>query len=135
MDKNIIFTTGKRKKAVARARFKPGSGTIKINSIPLELITNEVVRLKIKEPLMITGDNWQKFDIKVNVQGGGIMGQAEATRLAIAKGLAEIFGGDLREKFLSYDKNLLIADTRRTEVHKPPHSSWGARRYKQRSKR
>ena len=63
------------------------------------------------------------------------MGQANAARQAIAKGLAQIMGDDVKKKFLEYDRNLLVYDSRRTEPHKPPHSSWGARRYKQRSKR
>ena len=132
---DVIFTSGKRKKAVARATIKKGKGVIKINSKPLELIKNEVLRLKTKEPLILAGDVWKAYDFNVNVKGGGPMGQAEASRQAIAKGLVEIAGADLKKKFLNYDRTLLIADPRRTEVHKPPHSSWGSRRYKQRSKR
>ena len=132
---SVIFTAGKRKKAVARATIKKGKGIIKINSKPLELIKNEILRLKTKEPLILAGDVWKGYDFSVNVKGGGPMGQAEASRQAIAKGLVEIAGSDLKKKFLNYDRTLLIADPRRTEVHKPPHSSWGARRYKQKSKR
>jgi len=131
----IIFTVGKRKRAVARARFKKGSGNIRINAKPLDWIQNELALLKIKEPLVLAGDSWKSFDIDINVKGGGVMGQAEACRQAIAKGLVEIFGDDLKKTFLSYDRNLLVADHRRTEPHKPPRSSKGARRYKQRSKR
>ena len=131
----IIFTTGKRKRAVARARFKKGPGIVKINSKPLELIESEMVRLKIQEPLILAGDSRKDYSIRVDVKGGGVMGQAEATRQAIAKGLVQILGQDLRKKFLKYDRNLLIHDPRRTEVHKPPHSSLGARKHKQRSKR
>jgi len=69
------------------------------------------------------------------VKGGGVFGQTEAARQAIAKGLVEIFGSELRQKFLEYDRNLLVFDPRRTEPHKPPRSSQGPRRYKQRSKR
>jgi small subunit ribosomal protein S9 len=133
--KNLVFTTGKRKRAIARARFKPGSGRITVNSTPLEVINNEIVKMKIKEPLLLIGDEWKKFDIKVNVKGGGITGQAEAVRQAIAKGFVQLLGDDVKKRFLDYDRHLLIADPRRTEPHKPPHSSWGARRYKQRSKR
>jgi len=130
-----VFTTGKRKKAVARARFKEGRGIVKVNKKPLALIENEITRLKMQEPLILTGDAWKKYDISVNVKGGGIMGQAEAVRQAIAKGLAELLGKDTKALFMEYDRNLLVYDPRRTEPHKPPHSSWGPRRYKQRSKR
>ncbi len=131
----IIFAYGKRKKAVARAVFKPGSGIVKINSKPLDLINSEMIRLKVQEPLILLGDDWKKWDVKINVKGGGVSGQADAVRQAIAKGFVQIFGKKVKEKFLSYDRNLLVYDPRRTEPHKPPHSSWGPRRYKQRSKR
>jgi small subunit ribosomal protein S9 len=134
-DKGVIFTTGKRKRAVARARIKPGKGIVKINSTPLEQITNEIARLKMQEPLLIIGDASKSYDINVNVRGGGIMGQADAARQAISRGFVKIMGQEVKQKFLSYDKYLLVYDPRRTEPHKPPHSSWGARRYKQRSKR
>lgn len=130
----FVFTTGKRKRAIARARIKPGKGLVKVNSVPLDNINNELVKLKIMEPLLITGDSWKGFDINVNVRGGGILGQADAIRQSIAKGLIEYLP-DLKEKFLSYDRNLLVFDPRRTEPHKPPRSSQGPRRYKQRSKR
>jgi len=132
---NVVFATGKRKRAVARARLKPGKGVVKINTQPLNLITNELVRLKIQEPLLLVGDAWKKFDIKVRVQGGGPIGQAEAARQAIARGLAELLGNEVKQTFLNYDRNLLVYDPRRTEPHKPPRSSQGPRRYKQRSKR
>ncbi|RLJ10202.1 MAG: 30S ribosomal protein S9 [Candidatus Aenigmatarchaeota archaeon] len=134
-ESQIVFTVGKRKRAVARARLKPGKGVIKINSVPLELIQPEFLRMRIEEPLMLVGDAWKNFDINVNVKGGGIMGQADATRQAIARCLCEVLGPEVKKTFISYDRNLLVYDPRRTEPHKPPHSSWGPRRYKQRSKR
>ncbi len=130
-----IFTTGKRKKAVARARFREGKGVVKVNKKPLSLMANEIIRLKMQEPLILTGDAWKKYNISVNVKGGGMMGQAEAVRQAIAKGLAQLLGKATKDMFMEYDRNLLVYDPRRTEPHKPPHSSWGPRRYKQRSKR
>ncbi len=130
-----LLTTGKRKKAVARAKFQPGKGSIKINSLPLDNIENEMVRLRLQEPLMIAGDSWKRFDIRVNVKGGGTTGQADAVRQAVSRGLAELMGEGLRKKYMALDRNLLIYDPRRTEPHKPPRSSQGPRRYKQRSKR
>jgi small subunit ribosomal protein S9 len=132
---NVIFTTGKRKRAVARASIRPGSGKILINGEPLKNFKNEVLKLRLEEPFMLTEKDWKSHDFVVNVKGGGILGQADAARQAIARGLVEIFGSELKQKFLDYDRNLLVYDPRRTEPHKPPRSSQGPRRYKQRSKR
>ncbi|MBI4163965.1 MAG: 30S ribosomal protein S9 [Candidatus Aenigmarchaeota archaeon] len=131
---DMVVATGKRKRAIARARITPGSGSVKINSIPLDIFPNEIFRLRVREPLILSGDKWKSFDIEVNVQGGGPMGQADAARQSIAKGLLE-FDPELREKFIAYDRNLIAYDPRRTEPHKPPRSSQGPRRHKQRSKR
>lgn len=129
-----ILATGKRKRSVARAVVKPGKGAVKINSIPLDIYENDMIRLRIMEPMLISGEAHKKFDITVNVKGGGQWGQADAVRQAIAKGLVEYIP-DLKQVFVGYDRNLIAYDPRRTEPHKPPHSSWGPRRYKQRSKR
>jgi len=132
---NAVLTTGKRKRAVARARFEPGKGIIKVNMIPLNLIKNEMIRMKMEEPLMLLGDEWKNFNVNVNVSGGGITGQADAARQAIAKGFVKLLGSEKKKKMMEYDKFMLISDSRRTEPHKPPRSSQGPRRYKQRSKR
>ena len=86
--KKVALETGKRKTAVARAIVKPGKGRIYINDISLEYMSPEVARMKIQEPLMIAGDRSRQVDIRVNVEGGGVMGQAEAARIAIARALA-----------------------------------------------
>ena len=132
--KENVAETGKRKKAVARAFAKKGSGKVFINKKPLEIIEPETIRLLIKEPLIIGESTAGKLDISVSVSGGGIFGQASAARQAIAKTLVN-HDKSLKEKFLSYDKSLLIADSRRTEPHKPSRSKAGPRRHKQRSKR
>jgi small subunit ribosomal protein S9 len=129
------FVTGKRKRAIARGFFCQGKGTIKVNSVPLELAQPEVLRLRMMEPLLILGDGWRKIDGKITVRGGGPQGQADAVRQVIARGLSELLGPEARKAFLSYDRNLIVYDPRRTEPHKPPRSSQGPRRYKQRSKR
>lgn len=134
-EKKVLLTIGRRKRAIARARFKKGSGNIRINSLPLEMVENEMMRMRLNEPLMIAGEAWKGFDVKVNVRGGGTTGQIDAARQAIARGLVLLLGGDLRQKFMVYDRNLMVYDPRRTEPHKPPRSSQGPRRYKQRSKR
>jgi small subunit ribosomal protein S9 len=130
-----VFVTGKRKRAIARAYFKSGKGMVKVNSVPIELVMPDMFRLKMMEPLMIMGDAWKRYDASITVRGGGPAGQADAVRQVIARGLSELLGPDARKTFLSYDRNLIVYDSRRTEPHKPPHSSWGPRRYKQRSKR
>lgn len=131
-----IITTGKRKTAVARAKIKEGNGVVRINSQPLKLWGNESLRLWVKEPIIIAGDIAKKVDVRVNSRGGGLTSQAEAIRIAIAKGMVK-FSKDkkLKNKYLEYDRNLLVYDSRRTEPHKPSRSSKGARRHKQRSKR
>ena len=129
-----INTVGKRKASVARATAKPGTGIIRINS---RLITNmgpEIARLKLMEPVMLAGETAQKVDIKVNVHGGGAMGQADAARQAIALALMG-FNKKLKTTFLDYDRSMLVSDPRRTEPHKPSRSSKGPRKHKQRSKR
>ncbi len=130
-----FLTLGKRKRAIARARFRPGRGTIRINNLPIDMVENEMFRLRLQEPLMIAGDAWRSWDVRVNVKGGGTTGQVDAARQAIARGLVQAVGDDLKKKYMALDRNLLVYDPRRTEPHKPPRSSQGPRRYKQRSKR
>ncbi|MBR9682459.1 MAG: 30S ribosomal protein S9 [Candidatus Aenigmarchaeota archaeon] len=132
--KKVIQTIGKRKRAVARMVAKPGTGKVTINGKPLEQYTPFVARLSIKEPMILAGPKANEFDFKVNVQGGGMFGQASAARQAIAKGLVQI-DKSLKPKFDDYDGTLLVADVRRTEPHKPSRSSCGPRKRKQLSKR
>ena len=105
---------------MARAVIKSGSGRVLINRKALEVIEPELARLKIMEPLLLAGDLAKKIDIEVRVSGGGIMGQAEAVRTAIARGLIE-YSGDpqLRERFKQYDWTLVKSDTRFKEPKKP----------------
>jgi len=135
----IVFTVGKRKRAIARAKIVPGTGKIIINSKPLEIWGNEFLRLRVKEPLLLSEDLGGKLDFYVNVKGGGTTGQTEAVRMAIARGILEYFKDKkLEEKFLNYDRNLLVFDFRRTEPHHGSGrgaSKRGSRRHRQRSKR
>ncbi len=118
MKKTVINTVGTRKKSVARAVLKDGKGMIRVNSVPLEKINPEFLRLKIKEPLLIAEGSYSKYDINVSVFGGGVVSQAEAVRLAIAKALAEN-DSKLKDEFLKYDRTLLVADVRQRESRKP----------------
>ena len=119
MIKNI-YASGKRKTAVARATLKQGIGLVRVNSVPIDLIEPKMSRLKLREPLILAGDVSNKVDIDVNVVGGGTTSQAEASRLAIAKALVNFTKSDkLKEIFLNYDRNLVVADVRRKESAKP----------------
>lgn len=131
--KNII-TSGKRKTSIARAIIIKGKGVVKVNHINLNVYGNEIARMKIMEPLILSEDLAKTIDVKVSVKGGGWQSQAEAARLAVAKAMVEYFKKDsLRNKFLEYDRNLLVADIRRTEPQKPYRSA--ARSSRQMSKR
>ncbi|MEM0480650.1 MAG: 30S ribosomal protein S9 [Candidatus Aenigmatarchaeota archaeon] len=136
-----IHTVGKRKEAVARVFvFPQGNGKIIINNKPLEFWGTEILRWRIREPLILVRDaiDLSKYDIYVNVKGSGLVSQAEAIRLAIARALAKIGKSKVEKIFENYDKFLLIADPRRCEPHHSSGkgaSSRGSRRHKQRSKR
>ena len=127
-------TSGKRKEAVARASVKSGSGKVRINNVPIEIYTPELARFKMMEPLLLAGDKVAAVDINVNVQGGGFMGQAEAVRTSIAKGLVEFLqDSELEASFKQYDRSLLISDPRRKLPKKP--QGRGARKKRQKSYR
>ena len=90
MAEEIYHAVGKRKTAVARVWMKPGSGNISVNNRAVEdYITRESGRELIKQPLEIT-DTMGKYDIVVNVRGGGVFGQAGAIRHGISRALVEI---------------------------------------------
>jgi SSU ribosomal protein S9P len=132
----IVISTGKRKTSIARAIVKQGEGRVWINNIPLEIYPIEMVREKIAEPLVLVGNLAKQVDIKVNVRGGGVMSQADACRVAIARGLVEYFSEhreELMRIFKEYDRHMLSGDPRQTEPKK-----WGrysARRRWQKSYR
>jgi len=135
--KKAIQTLGTRKRAVARATVKPGSGQITINSRSLDLLEPRYIRMRLREPLMLApAELTGKLDININVTGGGIWGQADAARTALANGLVKWSGSkELRQTYHDYDRTLLVSDSRRTEPHKPSRSTAGPRRSKQQSKR
>lgn len=132
----IVQSSGKRKTAIARAVVKEGKGRVRINKRPIVLAEPEMFRLKMMEPLFLAGELSSTVDIDVVVSGGGVMGQADACRMAIAKGLVAFSGDmDLRDVYMSIDRSMLKGDTRRTEQHKPNKSSQGARAKRQKSYR
>ncbi len=86
----VTNTSGRRKTAVARIYVQAGNGDILINNKPYDqYFTTLVNQFKVVQPLQLT-DNVGKYDIKINVDGGGVTGQAEAIRLAISKSLCAI---------------------------------------------
>ena len=129
-----VNTSGKRKAAIARAVVKEGTGKVTINKIPVEIYTPELAKLKIMEPLELASDKAGKVDISLNVNGGGVMGQAAAIRTAIARGLVEFYKDEeLERMFRAYDRTLIINDDRR-KLPKNPLGP-GARAKKQKSYR
>jgi small subunit ribosomal protein S9 len=130
----IINTSGKRKTAVARASVRGGTGIVRVNSVPVTLMTPELAKLKAMEPLQLAPERAAKVDIDVRVSGGGVMGQAEAVRTAIAKGLVEYFHDEeLERNFKALDRTLLVSDARRKLPKKP--LGRGARKKRQKSYR
>ena len=127
---------GKRKTAKARASITEGDGTLRVNSRPLHTMP-EMQRNKIKEPLVIAGEEIvDDLEITVESHGGGKSSQAEAIRMAIARGLVEHTGSDdLERDFRDYDRNMMVEDPRRTETRKPSQSSKGGRHKQQKSYR
>ena len=131
----IVISSGKRKTAIARAIIRPGKGRVFINNIPLEIYPIEMARWKILEPLLLAGDYIRNsVDIHVNVRGGGVMAQADAARIAIARGLVELTKNEeLKKLFLEYDKTMLSGDPRQAEPKK--FARYSARRRWQKSYR
>ena len=118
----VTNTSGKKKTAVARATVRDGEGRVRINSRPVELVEPEMARLKMLEPFRIAGDDLRsQVDIEVDVAGGGVAGQADAVRTAIARGLVQhLNDAELRDAFMEFDRSLLVNDVRQSEPKK-----WG----------
>jgi len=146
----VVISSGKRKRAIAVAVIRPGNGQVRINGVPIEIWPVEVARLKMMEPLLLAGRGVRsQVNINVRVHGGGFMGQADAVRMAIARGLVEYFRCEdsddeecvrrneiskaLKEIFEEYDRTMLAGDPRRTEPEK--YMRRGARRRWQKSYR
>jgi small subunit ribosomal protein S9 len=124
------YGTGRRKSSTARVFLRPGSGTITINRRSFtDAFPTEALRTQIRQPLVVT-ENAEKFDVLVNVDGGGVAGQAGAVRLGIARALVQ-FDAELRRP-LKKD-GLLTRDARTKERKK--YGLAGARKRFQFSKR
>jgi small subunit ribosomal protein S9 len=118
----VTNTSGKKKTAVARATVREGTGKVRINAEPVELMEPELARLKMTEPFRIADEDLrEEVDIDVTVQGGGFAGQADAARTAIARGLVQhTRDAELRDAYMSFDRSLLVNDVRQSESKK-----WG----------
>lgn len=129
MIRNLVVS-GKRKTAIAKATIKEGGGNVTINERPVSSFS-ELKQLEIMEPLVIARKILGKedYDISVNVKGGGHASQMEASRLAIAKAIVEYKKSEkLKNAFMDYDRNMIVADTRRKETYKPGDSKARSKR-------
>eukprot|EP01090_Pellita_catalonica_P016117 TRINITY_DN453_c0_g1_i3.p1 TRINITY_DN453_c0_g1~~TRINITY_DN453_c0_g1_i3.p1 ORF type:complete len:173 (+),score=23.29 TRINITY_DN453_c0_g1_i3:75-521(+) len=137
--KKSVQVFGRKKTSVAVAYCKEGSGLIKINGCPIELVKPEVLRYKVFEPLLLIGTRrLLGLDIRIRVKGGGYVSQIYAIRQAVAKSIVAYYQkyvdesekNEIKNILLSYDRTLLVADPRRTEPKKFGGSGARARRQK-----
>jgi small subunit ribosomal protein S9 len=127
----VINALGRRKSAIARVYLTSGSGVITINGRSLDsYFPSKLLQYVVKQPLTAT-DNDGKYDLKVNLNGGGIKGQAEALRLSIARAICKVDSEAFRATLKS--KGFLTRDPRKVERKKPGRP--GARKRFQFSKR
>ncbi len=127
---NYNYGTGRRKSSVARVFIKAGSGKIVVNEKPVdEYFSRETGRMIVRQPLVLT-DNLNRFDIMVNVAGGGESGQAGAVRHGITRALIDL---DAEMKPVLKAAGLVTRDAR--EVERKKVGFHKARRRKQFSKR
>ena len=111
----VIHKIGRRKTAVARVYVTQGSGNITVNKKDVsDYFSTGTLQYKVRQPLNMTGNN-ESFDIKVNVYGGGITGQAEAIRLAISRAMVEL---DAENRLTLKPEGLLTRDPRMVERKK-----------------
>ncbi len=111
-----VNAVGRRKAAIARVIVKEGNGTITINKRPIDVyFPSSILQYIVKQP-MLTLDCVEKYDIKVNLDGGGYKGQAEALRLAIARALVKI---NPEDKHALRAQGFMTRDPRSVERKKP----------------
>lgn len=111
----VIHKIGRRKTAVARVYVKAGNGTITVNKRTFDnYFTTPTLRYKVMQPMSMT-NNADAFDVTVNVYGGGVTGQAEAVRMAIARAMCEV---DAENRAILKPEGLLTRDPRMVERKK-----------------
>jgi small subunit ribosomal protein S9 len=135
-----VWKSARRKRANALAVVEAGQGIIKINRIPIELIQPEAARFLVMTPIKLAGDLIKCVNVDVKARGGGFMGQASASAVAISRALTRWFsdympqvGRELHKRFMEYDERLLKGDHRQKEPKKSPRR--GARAMPQKSYR
>ncbi|TAG55936.1 MAG: 30S ribosomal protein S9 [Cytophagales bacterium] len=113
---SVINTIGRRKTSVARLYMQPGAGNITINGKVLDqYFPSEIKRIIVNQPLVLT-EKIGNFDISINVDGGGITGQAEAIRLALSRALVE---NASENKPVLKKEGFMTRDSRMVERKKP----------------
>jgi small subunit ribosomal protein S9 len=147
MNKTDLYP-GQRKTCRAVATIVKGNGKIRINNIPAEVIQPELAKELILTPANIIGELRDRVDVSVHVNGGGFMGQAFASAVAISRALTGETKGskeprehpftksvreEIKRKIIDFDRHLLAGDPRQTEAKK--YGGPGARRRKQKSYR
>ena len=111
----LTQTTGRRKRAVARARLRPGTGKITINDRPFDVFfPTDAQRMVVSEPLKVA-EALESYDVDASIHGGGVSGQAGALRMAIARSLVEI-DPEMRDSLKK--AGLLTRDSRKKESKK-----------------
>ena len=111
----LTQTTGRRKEAIARARLRPGTGTITVNGRPFDTyFTTPAHRMEASEPLR-TAEAAERYDVDATITGGGISGQAGALRMALARSLAEL---EPENRGTLKKAGLLTRDSRKKESKK-----------------
>ncbi len=112
---DVIHKIGRRKTAVARVYLSKGKGNITVNKKDVNVyFPTATLQYKVNQPLVMT-ENDKNFDIKVNVFGGGITGQAEAIRLALSRAMCEV---DAENRTILKPEGLLTRDPRMVERKK-----------------
>jgi small subunit ribosomal protein S9 len=144
----IDLYPAQRKTCRALATISKGNGKIRINNVPAEILEPKIAKEMVLAPISLLGEIRNRVDINVKVQGGGFMGQAFASAVAISRALTgEGKGGrdpkdhpltksvreEVRRKIMEFDRHLLSGDPRQTESKK--FGGPGARRRKQKSYR
>ncbi|MEM3781788.1 MAG: 30S ribosomal protein S9 [Candidatus Micrarchaeaceae archaeon] len=120
--KRAIITYARRKEAGARARLVPGIGMLLINGRSVYKMQNKYLRELVLEPVslsLVTQELARNANIYVNVKGGGISGQMQAARSAIAKAIARFSKDEVvKNMYMNYDRSLLVDDVRQVEPKK-----------------
>ena len=144
----IDLYPAQRKTCRALATISKGNGKVRINNVPAEVMEPKIAKEMVLTPIHLLGEIRNRVDINVKVQGGGFMGQAFASAVAVSRSLTgDGKGGrdpkdhpltrsmreEVRRKILEFDRHLLSGDPRQTESKK--FGGRGARRRKQKSYR